>query len=157
MAEIDLVSSHTPWAPLPTMVPWDQLGSGEVFPSQPALGRTAGDLLRDRALIPAAYGQSIQYALSAMVSFLTERDKDLVVVMLGDHQPNATVTGDRPSHDVPVSIIARDPAVTAALAPWDWQDGLLPGPTAPVWRMDAFRDRFLDAFGARPTARAAAR
>ena len=32
------------------------------------------------------------------------------------------------------------------IADWDWQDGLLPGPAAPVWPMDAFRDRFLDAF-----------
>src|SRR5262249_55421910 len=26
MAEIDLVSSHTPWTPLPTMVPWNKVG-----------------------------------------------------------------------------------------------------------------------------------
>ena len=27
---------------------------------------------------------------------------------------------------------------------------MLPGPDAPVWRMDAFRDRFLTAFGPSP-------
>jgi hypothetical protein len=30
---------------------------------------------------------------------------------------------------------------------WGWQDGMTPGPDAPVWRMDDFRDRFLAAFG----------
>ena len=30
---------------------------------------------------------------------------------------------------------------------WGWQPGLRPAPDAPVWRMDAFRDRFLSAFG----------
>jgi hypothetical protein len=29
---------------------------------------------------------------------------------------------------------------------------LLPSPQAPVWRMDAFRDRFLTAFGRHPPA-----
>ena len=28
MAEIDLTSSHWPWAPLPTMVPWNKVGDG---------------------------------------------------------------------------------------------------------------------------------
>ncbi len=31
MAEIDLTSSHIPWAPLPAMVPWNKVGNGSVF------------------------------------------------------------------------------------------------------------------------------
>jgi hypothetical protein len=42
--------------------------------------------------------------------------------------------------------VAADPTVLARIADWDWQDGLLPNLTAPVWPMDAFQDRFLDAF-----------
>ncbi len=30
---------------------------------------------------------------------------------------------------------------------WGWQDGMRPGPDAPVWPMDAFRNRFLTAYG----------
>jgi len=30
---------------------------------------------------------------------------------------------------------------------WRWQDGMLPSPQAPVWPMNAFRNRFLTAFG----------
>jgi hypothetical protein len=37
---------------------------------------------------------------------------------------------------------------------WGWQDGLKPGPQAPVSRMDTFRDRFLTAFGPQPKAAA---
>jgi hypothetical protein len=40
------------------------------------------------------------------------------------------------------------------IASWKWQDGLLPSPTAPVWPMDAFRDRFLAAFSSTPTLQA---
>jgi hypothetical protein len=46
-------------------------------------------------------------------------------------------------------VIARDPAVLDRIAGWGWQTGLSPDPTAPVWRMDAFRDRFLDAYSTR--------
>ena len=50
------------------------------------------------------------------------------MVVLGDHQPNTTVTGHDPSHDVPISIIARDPAVLAPAAEWGWVDGAAPRP-----------------------------
>ena len=73
-------------------------------------------------------------------------DDDLVLVVLGDHQPATTITGQGASHDVPISLIARDPAVLDRIAGWGWQDGMRPGPRAPVWPMDAFRDRFLTAF-----------
>jgi hypothetical protein len=32
------------------------------------------------------------------------------------------------------------------IASWRWQDGLLPGPSAPLEPMDAFRNQFLGAF-----------
>ena len=68
-------------------------------------------------------------------------------IFLGDHQPAAVVTGENASHDVPITIITRDRAVLDRISGWGWQDGLKPGPQAPVWRMDTFRDRFLTAFG----------
>jgi len=70
-----------------------------------------------------------------------------VLVVLGDHQPASIVSGEGASRDVPVSIIAADPAVTARVADWGWRDGLRPGDGGPVLPMDAFRDRFLTAYG----------
>ena len=51
---------------------------------------------------------------------------------------------------LPMTILTRDQAVLDRISSWGWQDGLNPDPQAPVWRMDAFRDRFLTAFGQRP-------
>jgi len=48
---------------------------------------------------------------------------------------------------VPITIIAHDPAVLSRINSWGWQDGLRPAANAPVWPMDAFRDRFLTAYG----------
>ena len=77
-------------------------------------------------------------------------DNNLVLVVLGDHQPATIVSGHDATHDVPISIIAHDPAVLDAISSWGWQAGLLPDPQAPVWPMDAFRNRFLTAFGPHP-------
>lgn len=148
MAEIDLVSSHTPWAPMPQLVPWDAIGDGSVYDGQPAESGTAASVWRSPRTVQRYYGLSVQYSLAALMSFLQNvDDPDLVVIVLGDHQPASIVSTAGPaSHDVPITVIARDPAVFAAIAEWGWSPGLRPADAAPVWRMDAFRDRFLDAF-----------
>jgi hypothetical protein len=149
-AEIPLVSSHTPWAPLPRLVGWNQLGNGSIFDTMAATGTKPSDVWPDAAKVRAAYAQSIAYSVSTLISYLrTYGDDDTVLVFLGDHQPAPIATANSANRDVPVTIVARDPAVLAHISNWDWQDGLRPGPQAPVWRMDAFRDRFLSAFSPR--------
>jgi hypothetical protein len=68
-------------------------------------------------------------------------------VFLGDHQPFSVIAGAGGNRDVPITIVAKDPAVLNRISSWGWTDGLRPAPQAPVWRMDAFRNRFLTAFG----------
>jgi phosphatidylglycerophosphate synthase len=149
MAEIDLVSSHTPWTPLPKLVPWSRLGDGSVYdgmrPSHTSLLELLGGPDQQRN-----YARSIQYSLRSLVSFVRHaHDDNLVMVVLGDHQPNTNVSGTGVSHDVPISLIAHDPAVLQQISDWNWTPGLQPHPDAPVLPMDRFRDRFLAAFGSR--------
>src|SRR5215204_5875075 len=151
MAEIDLVSSHGPWAPLPRMVDWEAVGDGSVFADMPAQGQSPDEVVGDPEMTKAAYGQSIQYSMSTLISFMqTFGDDDLVVLAVGDHQPASVVSGKGAINDVPVTIIARDPDVMTRIASWGWQPGMLPNTQAPVWPMDAFRDRFLTAYGPPP-------
>ncbi len=148
MAEIDLVSSHTPWAPLPHMISWSKVGNGSVFDSMPAEGDSPDAVWRDSDQVRAAYAQSIEYSLNTLISFVqTYADNNLVLIVLGDHQPATIVSGSGASHDVPITVISHDPAVMRRISGWGWQDGLRPGPQAPVWPMDTFRDRFLTAYG----------
>jgi phosphatidylglycerophosphate synthase len=151
MAEIDLDSSHLPWAPLPSMVPWQQLGDGAIYGPMAKDRPGPSVVWRSRSSVRAAFGQSIQYSLTALASFIQRiHDNKLVVVMLGDHQPATTVSGDNADHDAVITIIAHDPKVIDRLNPWKWEPGMLPSPNAPVWPMDAFRDRFLAAYGESP-------
>src|SRR3954465_11221703 len=54
MAEVTLVSSHAPWAPLPAEVPWEAVGDGAVFDPMPAAGDQPGALWADPAKVKAA-------------------------------------------------------------------------------------------------------
>jgi len=149
MAEIDLTSSHPPWAPLPRMLDWSRLGDGSAYRAIHERSESSEELWRHPENVPAAYERSIAYSLDAVVSFVQRYgDDDLVVIMLGDHQPAAVVTGPRASRDVPITVIAHDPRVIDRISGWRWQSGMRPNPRAPVWPMDAFRDRFLEAFSA---------
>ena len=148
MAEIDLVSSHGPWAPLPRLVDWSDLGDGSIFDPMPAQGESPEDLLSDPDRVKAAYAESIAYTLDVVTSFVAQlEDQNLVLVVLGDHQPASIVSGQGASRDVPASIVAADPAVLDRVTDWGWQEGLRPDAGAPVWPMDAFRDKFLTTFG----------
>ncbi|MEV3987509.1 sulfatase [Streptomyces sp. NPDC049837] len=150
MAEIILTSSHNPWAPIPTMLGWDEIGDGSVYERVKKAGEDPTEVWKDPARVRTEYRRSIEYSLSSLISYVeTYGDDDTVLVFLGDHQPVPAVTRDRHGRDVPVTVVARDPAVLDRISGWGWQEGLKPGPDAPVWRMDAFRDRFLTAYGPR--------
>ena len=147
MAEIDLISSHAPWSRTPRMVAPSSVGDGSVFDGMPATLPSEKDIWPSPTRVQAAYGTAIQYSLNSLVSFVQNHGTDkTVLVVLGDHQPATIVSGEGADHDVPISVIAHDPRVLAKIDGWGWQRGLHPSPDAPVWRMDSFRARFLDAF-----------
>jgi phosphatidylglycerophosphate synthase len=150
-AEVDLISSHTPWTKIPRLIPSKEVGDGSIFGRIPPAETTKASIFGDAKRARSAYGHSIEYSLRSLFQFVQQSpDKNLVLVVLGDHQPATTVTGNDATHDVPISIIAHDPKVMDQISGWGWQAGMLPSPQAPVWPMDAFRDRFLTAFGSTP-------
>lgn len=145
MAEVALLSSHAPWTPLPQLVNWNTVRDGSVFDREAMAAGQANKSAEDG--LRSDYPKAVAYSLSTIISYIeSQGDDDLVVVFLGDHQPAPVVTGPTASHDVPVTIVTSDQAVLDRVAGWDWQEGLRPGPQAPVWQMDSFRDRFLTAF-----------
>lgn len=153
-AEITTVSSHSPWTPIPTMVDWDKIGDGSIF-DDPAYrqGGPPGSVVGNPAVLRTSYINSIRYSLTALISYVQRYgDKNLVLVFLGDHQPSPVLTGPA-SRDVPITIVAKDPAVLDKISGWNWTPGLRPAAAAPVWRMDTFRDKFMTAYGSTPVSR----
>jgi len=152
-AEVDTVSSHQPWNRIPEEIPWSKVGDGSIYNHLPNHfeGGSFLSYWADAPRVQANYGKTIVYTINTLTSFIQHYGKkNLVVIELGDHQPRNPVTGERAGHQVPISIISRDPKVLEAIQGWGWNPGLKPRKDAPVWPMSSFRDKFLDAFDSRP-------
>ncbi|MET7679807.1 CDP-alcohol phosphatidyltransferase [Streptomyces sp. NPDC005423] len=151
MSLVILTSSHQPWAPIPKMVPWDQLGDGSIFDAIEKAGNKPTDIVTSSTKSQQEYGKSVQYSVTSLTQWMERYgNKNTVLVFLGDHQPIARVSGSHASRDVPISIVAKDPKVLAKIGSWNWSDGLRPAHDAPVWKMSDFRDKFLTAYGSTP-------
>ena len=152
-AEVDTVSSHMPWNRIPEQISWNEVGNGSVY-NHTAMDHETGAFWSNPTRVKAAYGRSIVYSLNTLTSFVKNYgDKNLVMVVLGDHQPLPVVSGESSNHVVPISIIAHDPSVLKQIGSWGWGPGLQPKRDAPVWPMSAFRNRFLTAFDSQPATR----
>ncbi|MDX2222021.1 MAG: hypothetical protein SFV21_04680 [Rhodospirillaceae bacterium] len=144
MAEIALIASHIPWTPLPAFVPWDQLGDGAVFAT--ARTQESSDAIwRDPRQLRQSYAKSLDYVLETLMSFVATYGRDdMLFIIVGDHQPMAFMA-DSTAREVPVHVIARDPAVVAALGA-GWTDGMQPDDASPIHPMHTMRARILHAF-----------
>lgn len=149
MAEIALISSHAPWTPIPHLIDWQQVGDGRIFNAQASSGDSPEVVWQDTARIQEQYRKAIEYSLETIISYaLNYGDHNLVLLVLGDHQPAPLVTGESSNRDVLVHLISRDPKVMAAVQDWQWTEGMLPAGQAPVWPMDTMRNRLLETFSA---------
>jgi phosphatidylglycerophosphate synthase len=152
-AEVDTVSSHEPWNRIPKEISWNQVGNGSIYNRLPLAFQGGGffSFWDNASNVRKGYGKSIVYTLNSLSSFVQHYGKkNLVLIVLGDHQPKEPVTGENAGHQVPISIIAHDPKVLKRIESWGWGPGLQPRPEAPVWPMSAFRNRFLTAFDSEP-------
>jgi hypothetical protein len=137
-SEVFLTSSHEPWTRVPPLISWKRIGNGSIYKRLP-IDRTG---LTDTQ---QGYARAIRYSLRTLYSFVERYgNKNTVLIVLGDEQPSRVV--QQADHNVPTTIIAHDPKVLQRLSGWGWTNGMLPGPTAPVWLMSSFRDRFFSAF-----------
>jgi hypothetical protein len=147
MAEIALVSSHMPWTPIPNLMPWDAIGDGAVFDEANRHGEAPKTLWQNKDKVRDYYRQSITYVLDTVKSYVaTHGSDDLMLVLLGDHQPVPFVIDNDPSRQVPVHVIAKRPDLVKALGAWGWSDGMTPAATAPVMPMEDMRKRVLTTF-----------
>lgn len=145
MVEAALISSHAPWTPIPEMVPWDAVGDGSIFTPQARRGDTPAVVWRDPERVRAQYRRALDYALTAVGSYMARHGDDTLFVVVGDHQPAPLITGAQATRDVPIHIVSDDARLLSRLDPKYWQAGMTPPADAAVARMDTFRERFVRA------------
>ncbi len=147
-AELVLISSHAPFTPVPATVPWQEIGDGSIFARRPAEGAPAAYVWRDRGRIREAYARAVRYSLDALDRFVEHAVHGCtLLIVLGDHQPAALLTGPDAGREVPVHVIADDPSLLQPFERWGFTPGMLPAPEAAVHRMDEVRDFLRAAYG----------
>ena len=141
------VSTHMPFEPTPPLQPdWQRVLTSHPFDAEP--------LRRSLTQTPVwtdmgrAYMSSVEYFLDTLTSYLRARPNGrFVMIILGDHQPAANVSGEGASWDVPVHVIANQPQILEALQADGFRPGLVPVRPAAgkmsqlgPWSMAAFGD-----------------
>jgi hypothetical protein len=140
------ISTHMPFTPAPPYQPdWRRILTRAPYDDE--------DLARAWAQEPdwlnlgPSYVQALDYAHLTLGGYLRLReDRDFVMVIVGDHQPPAMVSGEGASWDVPVHVITNRAQVLEGLLQRGFWEGLQPrGPSA--IKMDGLLPVLLDAFG----------
>jgi len=109
------INTHIPFRPTPPYQPdWTRVLGPHPFDDAAAAASIAQS--PDWTSLGVPYAESFVYTLEYLGGYLRARpDADFVLVLIGDHQPAASVTGVGARWDVPVHVITSRDAVTRAL------------------------------------------
>ena len=157
MVEFILASSHAAFeVHAPYVEDWQALGDGSLYHSLPAL--TFPGAWSDPPKLAKAYSAAVVYEFTVLSEFIRGfLAGDELVVILGDHQPCASVAGTSASWSVPVHVISRNPDAIRRFVQRGYTEGLIPGQAPPHPGMETFFWNFLEDFsepdpGAKPVA-----
>jgi len=109
------INTHIPFLPVPPYQPdWRRLEGSDAFSkieTQASLARTP-----DWMNLGRPYADSFVYTFTYLAGYLQQRmSPDTVLILLGDHQPAASVTGVNARWDVPVHVVTRNADIGASL------------------------------------------
>ena len=139
------LSTHFPFGPTPPyQEDWQRMLTAEPYPFDEAYDALAEE--PDWTNFRPGYAKAVAYAYRSIGGYLRQRTgHDLVMILLGDHQPPAAVSGDKAPWDVPVHVIASNRAVLDRLVARGFHAGLTPA-RPDVSRMHGLLPLLLDAF-----------
>ncbi|HEX4347764.1 MAG TPA: sulfatase-like hydrolase/transferase [Vicinamibacterales bacterium] len=142
------LSTHTPFSPTPPYQPdWSKMLTAAPF--DPDAVDTAYEEQIDYFNLSPYYGNAVEYAYKVIAGYLHwHADHEFVMILLGDHQPPALVSGGGASWDVPVHVIASRSTDRARILDRLRADGFSSGMTPPphtLTHMNALLPLLLDA------------
>jgi hypothetical protein len=140
------ISTHTPFTPVPPYQPdWPRVLTAQPYDEAALVA--AYDAEPDWENLGPDYVRALAYLHDTVSGYLREHTgRDLVLVVVGDHQPPALVSGEGASWQVPVHVITDRPIVLERLRARGFRDGLEP-PVEVLAGMDALMRILLDGFG----------
>lgn len=138
-------TSHAPFGPVPPFLPeWSRALERDGYRPEDAANAVAPDLTD----LAPSYLRAIAYGYDTLAGYIrAHAGENLVMVVIGDHQPPAAVSGRTASHDVPVHVVASRPEVLRRLREHRFRDGLAPERPG-AGEMHALVPMLLEAFSA---------
>jgi hypothetical protein len=140
------VSTHTPFGPTPPYQPdWSRMLSDQ--PYDPADRQQALAREPDLFNLAPSYVRALSYAYTSIAGYLQRHaNRDSVMILIGDHQPPAAVSGQGAPWHVPVHVITSHSQVIDSLLGHGFRSGMTPE-RPPLGPMHALVPILLDAFG----------
>lgn len=143
------INTHIPFLPVPPYQPdWQRVLDKSPYPAEDVDASLAAT--PDWKALGEPYADSFVYTFTYLAGYLRERpDGDEVLVLIGDHQPAASVAGLGARWDVPVHVITRRADVAAELMAAGFVEGVALAPQQrPIATLPELSVLLLDAFAA---------
>jgi hypothetical protein len=139
------ISTHTPFAPTPPYQPdWHRMLMPK--PYDPAELDAAYSTYPDWLNLAPSYLRAVSYSYETLAGYLRQHaGEDFVMILIGDHEPPALVSGPNAPWDVPVHVIAKRRDVLDRLVAHGFESGLTPHRPS-LGKMHTLTPVLLDAF-----------
>jgi len=125
------INTHIPFLPVPPYQPdWRRVLTPDAFDPQDVAASVARK--PDFTHLSAAYADVFAYTFTMLSGYVPEHlPPRSLLVLLGDHQPAATVAGAGARWDVPVHIVTGDAEIAAKLQSAGFRIGVALAPGQP--------------------------
>jgi hypothetical protein len=120
------VTSHIPFDPVPPYQPdWRRLLGPSPYTAEMTARSLAGS--PDWLDLGPAYADTLAYTYDWLTGYLAQPPaRDYLLVIVGDHQPAANVSGRGASWEVPVHVVTADPVLARRLETLGFRRGVSP-------------------------------
>jgi hypothetical protein len=151
LAFLPTINTHIPFLPVPPyQADWRRVLKGEPYPAEDvavSLRETP-----DWDALGGPYADSFVYTFTYLAGYLRERPSaDELLVLLGDHQPAASVAGVDARWDVPVHVVTHRADVAEALIAAGFVEGVALAPKQrPIATLPELSALLLETFAGAP-------
>jgi hypothetical protein len=141
-----LNSTHAPFHHQPRYIDdWERIGDGSIYHDLEPI--RFPNNWPDLTEATDAYLTAMEYEFEVLQNYLIDYvEDDSLVIIMGDHQPNAHISGPKATDWVPIHVISRNTALLEPFVEANYTPGMVPLESTSFQRMDLFLSFFLKAF-----------
>lgn len=137
-----LVSSHTPYNRIPPVIAdWNSLGNGTVFNERAQEIQYFDNTWTGGTQLDEGYIAALTYEFQVLADYVEsvmDADRDPILVIFGDHQPQPPIRSRGAVRSVPIHVASRDADVLDRFEAHGYERGMVGTQPAPHKPMNSF-------------------